>query len=312
MTVDPRQFANYLPLTIGVFVLLAWGGAIAGATLVFIPIFSATFLLGPIALLTAAPLALAQMAAGLMATFATPAWALFGGWVNAAYAANKAATGDINHGLTLFAETHPVHEHLNRLGQELGLPPVKYVGWFPDERINAFAMGLHQHEAVVGFSAGAIRNLSKEEMNAVMAHELAHIANYDMARMTYAIGVQDSLTWFLGFRKLKKFARWVFTPLSEMELMRMSRSREYWADAIGARLTSPAAMAGALGKIQIEGNRPGVNHRAAHFMFQSNAVSAFSTHPPLSKRITALQEGTFIQRVPLAGPKPAYDKALNN
>lgn len=305
MTIDPRQFSNYLPLTISLFVVLAWGGAIVGTSLVFIPIFAGTFLLGPLALLTAAPLALAQFAAGLMATFVTPVWALLGGWVNATSAANKAATGRIDHGLTLFSETHPIHEHLNKLGRELGLPPVKYVGWFPDERINAFAMGLHQHEAIVGFSAGAIRTLSKEEMNAVMAHELAHIANHDMARMTYAVGVQDSLTWFLGFRSLKAFARWVFTPLSEMELMRMSRSREYWADAIGARLTSPAAMAGALRKIQIEGNKPGVNHRASHFMFQSNAVSAFSTHPPLSKRIAALHEGRFIQRVALGGAQPA-------
>lgn len=311
MTIDPRKLPNYMPLTVILFVVLAWGGAIVGATMVFIPIFAATFLLGPLAVLTAAPLALAQFAAGLMATFATPVWALLGGWVNATSAANKAANGRINHGLTLFSETHPIHEHLNKLGRELGLPPVKYVGWFPDERINAFAMGLHQHEAVVGFSAGAIRTLTKEEMNAVMAHELAHIANHDMARMTYAVGVQDSLTWFLGFRGLKAFARWMFTPLSELELMRMSRSREYWADAIGARLTSPAAMAGALGKIQIEGNRPGVNHRAAHFMFQSNAVSAFSTHPPLSKRITALNKGTFIQRVPLVGPLPSVRATSN-
>ena len=71
----------------------------------------------------------------------------------------------------------------------------------------------------------AIEKLTMAELDAVMAHELAHVANNDMARMTYIRGVQNALTWFLIFRGMKNIALWLFTPTSQLELMRFSRQR---------------------------------------------------------------------------------------
>ncbi|MBO6697855.1 MAG: M48 family metalloprotease [Rhizobiales bacterium] len=203
--------------------------------------------------------------------------------------------------MTLFADTHPIHQHLNHFARQLDLPRIKWVGWFPDDSINAFAMGLKQDEALVAFSSGAINKLTKDEMQAVMAHELAHIANHDMARMTYAVAVQDALTWFLRWRGLKQFARWVFTPLSELELMRMSRRREYWADAIGARLVSPEAMAGALRKTSALKTNSKAAADFRHFMLNADASSFFASHPTTKQRIEAIERRMFINRLPETG-----------
>ncbi|MFN3225429.1 MAG: M48 family metalloprotease [Hyphomicrobiales bacterium] len=305
MTLNPKRLPNYLPLTVLLLMVLATLGALWGAAVVTGSLVSSAFLLGPLALVTTVPVAMAVASLGnLIALFVTPVWAVVGGWLFGAKKTNAAATNG-NHplGVTLFSDTHPIHQHLNHFGQQLGLPRIKWVGWFEDERINAFAMGMKQDEALIAFSSGAVRTLSKEELQAVMVHELAHVANHDMARMTYGISVQEALTWFLGLRGLKLFARCVFTPLSELELLRMSRSREYWADAIGAYLVGPDAMAGALRKIENQPSRGKQYKGFSHFMFQANADGLLSTHPPLAKRIAAIEQSTYVKRLPELTPR---------
>lgn len=300
MALNPKQLPNYLPITVLLMAVLATLGALWGAALSTAGLMSSAMVLGPLAIITTVPLALAISSVGnLFALVGTPVWAVLGGLLFSAKETAAAATRKTHPlGVTLFADTHPIHRHVNHFGGQLDLPRIKWVGWFEDDRINAFAMGLQQNQALIAFSSGAVRSLSKEELQAVMVHELAHVANHDMARMTYGISVQNALTWFLGFRGLKMFARWIFTPLSELELLRMSRSREYWADAIGAYLVGPTAMAGALHKIQNQPT-PGKDHAGFnHFMFQANANGLLGTHPPLSKRIAAVEQATFIKRLP--------------
>lgn len=280
-------------------IVSAWIGALIGAFLTTTPLIMASFVLGPLALLTALPLALAQAAFAYGGTIIIPIWAFIGGgWFSSGAASNAASTNN-KLGLQLFSETHGIHLKVNELGKELNLPPIKWVGWFDDDSINAFAMGLKQDDAVIAFSRGAIQTLEPNELEAVMAHELAHVANNDMSRMTYGHGVQNSLTWFLMFRGLKTFARWVFTPIAELELMRLSRTREFYADAIGAVLISPEAMIGALEKIERDDRpAPKTLKHLSQFMLQSNAHSFLDTHPSTSKRITAISSGEYVEKLP--------------
>lgn len=298
---DPSRLSNYMFVTVLIMIVSAWIGALIGAALISTTLIMASFALGPLAILTAVPLALSQAVFAYGGTFVVPLWALFGGSVFSANAAANAAKADSSKsGVTLFAETHQIHTRVNQLASELDLPEIRWVGWFEEDAINAFAMGVKQDEALIAFSRGAIETLTFEELDAVIAHELAHVANNDMARMTYGHGVQDALTWFLMFRGLKKYARWVFTPISELELMRFSRKREFYADAIGAVLISPEAMAGALEKIEKQKSSPPKELKhLSQFMFQSNAHSFFDTHPKTSERISAIQSREYIKHLPM-------------
>lgn len=141
----------------------------------------------------------------------------------------------------------------------MGLPKIGYVGWYPAEDINAFAMGTRPCDAVIVASKGAVERLTRKQLIAVLAHELGHVASNDMARMTYARGLQRALTFFLVFRGLQQAARWIFTPLSELEILRMSRAREFTADRISAMVIGIDGMISALEKFLKEENQPQKN-----------------------------------------------------
>lgn len=304
---DANRLSNYMIMTILIMVVSAWVGAMIGAILTTTPMIMASMLLGPLGVLAALPLALAQAALAYGGTVIVPIWALVGGGFFSSVAARNAATSGSIPSFQLFAESHPIYQKVNQLAQELNLPPIKWVGWFEDDSINAFAMGHKQSEAVIGFSRGAVTQLDSSELDAVMAHELAHVANHDMSRMTYGHGVQNALTWFLIWRGLKRLARWIFTPIAELELMRFSRKREFYADAIGAALTSPSVMIGALKKIENDRTlQPRQLKHLSQFMFRSNAHTAFDTHPKIEDRISAIQSGKYVDKLPFL----ATDKAI--
>lgn len=300
MELQPKKLSNWMLLTI----LILIGSATLGVAIASM-FFTATatmsaFMIGPLALVTTLPAALAFASLVSLLVLVVPIWGLVGGYLFAFNVASQFKGANNALGVTLFSKTHPIHLRLNELAQQLELPKIECVGWFGDNSINAFAAGMSQPDAVIAFSRGAIEKLSQEELDAVIGHELAHVANNDMQRMTLAYGIQRSLTWFLFFRSLKTFARWVFTPISELEIMRFSRKREYWADAIGAVLTSPKAMAGALIKIDQDQAKPPANQkRFAHFMFQANAHTFFATHPSISSRVKALKKARYIGRLPM-------------
>lgn len=280
--------------SVGLTIFLLMAGATLGAVWgLFLSSFVATASLaagGPLALLIAGPLLFAIYGVGTTyIVFGAPLWALFGGMWFAASSSRDTGSAATQMGVTFFSKSHPINQATQQMAQQLDLPPVRYVGWFGSDDVNAFAMGTSNRYALVAVSKGAIENLSQEQLDAVIAHELGHIASNDMERMTYALGVRESLTFFLIFRGLKKFARWVFTPLSELELLRFSRAREFTADAISAHLTSSEAMISVLETLKGAKLEPQPHNQAFVMMAALGDNTLFSTHPSLDDRINALR-----------------------
>lgn len=292
--IDTKRLKNPIWLTVLIMVVGALIGAVIGSLFVFAGLTMVTF--GGFLLV------LAQASVFLTVTIiAIPIWALIGGWMFGQFSSGSMGGVASRMGVTLFSETHPVSLRVNALAEDLNLPPIRWVGWFDDAAINAFATGIQREHALIAFSRGAVEKLTKEQLDAVMAHELAHVANNDMSRMTYARGVQDALTFLLVFRGLKKIARFLFTPTSEIEILRFSRSREYWADAVAAVLTSPDDMIGALEAIDADTDRPPRKQtRFANLMMRANAYSWLGTHPSLPSRIAAIETGKYTDKLPLS------------
>lgn len=196
-----------------------------------------------------------------------------------------------------------------------GLPPPKvYVQ--DDDDINAFATGKDPKRAVVCVTTTALRTLSQEELEGVLAHELSHIKNYDIRVSTYAIAL-IGLIAILGeitFRAmffnrgrrdsvppvmlLVGIALAILAPiLSRLVYLAISRKREYLADATGASLSrNPEGLASALEKIA--GRQPTPHHgdRTVASLYLDNPFrrrgvrgSAWSTHPPIEDRIRRLR-----------------------
>lgn len=221
---------------------------------------------------------------------AVPIWTFLGGWFFGDRAGGQRGAAVSEMRVQFFSDTHEITRVTQRLAAHMGLPKVAFVGWFPNEEINAFAMGTTPHFAMIALSKGAIERLTKKELIAVIGHELGHVASNDMARMAYARGLQEALTFFLVFQRLKTAARWVFTPLSELELLRMSRAREFTADRIAAMMIGADSMIAALEKLQQETIRPNTKGHANVLMWSGiSGSNLFSTHPPLEKRIGALR-----------------------
>ena len=258
-----------------------------------------TFTLNASAVAASGPFGWIVYGPALVATYTTatlagvvllPLWTICGGHLFASMAgANGSAARDMR--VTFFSDEHPIHRVTQRLAERMGLPPIRHVGWFPNEEINAFAMGNTQANALIAVSKGAVERLTKEELIAVIGHELGHVASNDMARMTQARGIQEALTFFLVFRGLKKFARWVFTPLSELEILRMSRAREFTADRISAIMLGPGPMISALQRLQEEKIKPAADGYDDVLMWSGlNVGGLLSTHPPIEQRIARLAE----------------------
>ncbi len=167
--------------------------------------------------------------------------------------------------------------------------------------LNAYAIGSKPEKSLVVIGLPLLERLEPMEVAAVIGHELGHIANNDMRRMGLARSFQNALVWYLGFSDtVQRFGRWALTWGSELLVLRLSRKREYWADAIGAALTSKDAMIGALRKIHADpAELTSYEARNARLMFRGIARgSVLSTHPTLDERISALQKQIFLNRLP--------------
>lgn len=191
------------------------------------------------------------------------------------------------------ALTTIVHEQAARLG--LPKPPSTMI--MPNV-VNAFAIRASANVSIVAIGTPLVAALTREETSAILGHELGHIVSGDARRMMFALEFQKFLTWFLVFNGLKKFWRWALTPIGELLIMRLSRHREYWADAIGAALTSKDAMISALRKLQnipAKHSRKEMLHSEMMFM---GVGRWFSTHPTMQQRIRALEAERYIARLP--------------
>jgi len=204
-----------------------------------------------------------------------------------------------------------------------GMPmPKLYV--MESEEINAFASGRNPEHAVMCFTTGALEKLNKQELEGVVAHEMSHIANYDIRFITLAVVLVGIISiiaqlflrslWFSSMRGGRRggdariqialiligilFA--ILAPLfAQMVALAISRKREYSADATAVKFTRyPPGLANALRKIKDEHvSKNERKHRVSKavaplFMadpFKRKASGFFATHPPIDERIKRLE-----------------------
>jgi len=193
------------------------------------------------------------------------------------------------------------------------------VGIFPAAQANAFATGWNRNAALVAVSEGMLQRFDREEVRAVMAHEIGHVANGDMVTLTLVQGVVNTFVMFfariightvdrvvfknerghgIGFWVTTIVAQMVLAILASMIVMAFSRYREFRADAAGAKLASRQGMISALERLQAE-VQAGVETPMPDAMkafgisggFKQNMSKLFSSHPPLDVRIAALRRG---------------------
>lgn len=202
--------------------------------------------------------------------------------------------------------------------QSAGMPmPKVYV--IPADQPNAFATGRDPQHAAVAVTEGIMRLLSEDELEGVLAHELAHVKNRDVligtiaATMAGAIMMLSRLALFFGGSRddrgggspIVMLVAMIVAPIAALLVqMAISRSREYGADAGGAEICGkPWALANALKKLQrgAEAVPMDANPATAH-MFIVNPFSAagvaglFSTHPPIPERVARLERMQGIGR----------------
>ena len=206
---------------------------------------------------------------------------------------------------------HPLHQMVGRLVQRAGLPmPRVYV--IPDESPNAFATGRNPSHAAVAATQGIMRVLSQDELEGVMAHELAHVKNRDIlissvaATIAATIMMAARMAMFFGGSRddrdggsnpIVLLAMIILAPIAAFFIqMAISRSREFAADATGAQIAgTPYGLANALKKIEAAARRIPLdaNPATAHMFIVKpfsggGMMSLFSSHPPTEARVRAL------------------------
>jgi len=193
----------------------------------------------------------------------------------------------------------------------IGMPEV---GIFPSESANAFATGWNRNSALVAVSAGLLRRFTRDEVRAVLAHEIGHVANGDMITLSLIQGVVNTFVMFfariightidrvvfktergygIGYFIVTIIAEIVLGFLASMIVFWFSRFREYRADAAGARLTTPTDMIAALQRLKVEqgmpADLPGEMTAFGIRQGKTGLSALLSSHPPLDDRIKALQ-----------------------
>lgn len=217
----------------------------------------------------------------------------------------------------IIKDPHANHEvelvqMVKRLADQAGVG-MPDVGIYPSPEINAFATGWNRNHALVAVSAGLLNAMGKDELEGVLAHEMAHVRNGDMVTMTLIQGVINAFIIF-GARiaayavmqimgrdneAIGGFAYWgvsilfeiFFGIISSVIVMAFSRWREFGADYGGAQLSSKNKMIAALKFLQAH-HAVDNRHKAFTTMKidgNSAFMKLFSSHPPLQKRIETLQ-----------------------
>src|SRR5919112_1502246 len=215
---------------------------------------------------------------------------------------------------------HPLHQLTQRLAQRAGLPmPKVYI--IPDASPNAFATGRNPEHAAVAATEGILHLLTDNELEGVVAHELAHVKHRDIlissvaATIAAAIIMVARMAHFAalfggyggrdegrdrGNNPIALLALVILAPLAAALIqMAISRSREFEADAGGARITgNPYGLADALRKIDATARRVPLdaNPATAHMFIVkpfsgAGLAGLFSSHPPTEDRIRALLGG---------------------
>jgi heat shock protein HtpX len=180
----------------------------------------------------------------------------------------------------------------------IGMPEVAV---FDSPDPNAFATGMFRNNALVAVSTGLLRLMNKEEVEAVLGHEISHVANGDMVTLTLLQGVLNTFVLFIARIIASQFDRgrfmiyialqMAFGLLASMILAWFSRRREFRADAGGAELQGSAAMASALNRLRTMRDAPSQlpDNLSAFGIRGEGMFKLMATHPPLEERIARLQ-----------------------
>lgn len=206
-----------------------------------------------------------------------------------------------------------VKQVTHRLSQAAGLPKTPDVGFYESGDLNAFATGPSRSNSLVAVSTGLLDRMSDQEVEGVLAHEVAHIANGDMVTMTLLQGVVNSFGMFLA--RVIGYIASTFVDEEKAPIVQMvstivldilfsilglfvvayySRKREFRADAGGASLGGRDKMIAALKRLQSEFERPMEENKSPVAAMQisnrsKSLLSMLSTHPSLENRIQRLQ-----------------------
>jgi len=191
----------------------------------------------------------------------------------------------------------------------IGMPEV---GIYDAPDVNAFATGWNRNDALVAVSTGLLNNMTQEEAEAVLGHEVSHVANGDMVTLTLIQGVMNTFVIFLsrvigffvdrvllknergqgpGFFVATMVAQLVLGVLASMVVSWFSRQREFRADAGGAELAGRQKMIAALERLKVNHEQTALPAQMAAFGISGGGGIArlFMSHPPLEERIAALR-----------------------
>ena len=193
----------------------------------------------------------------------------------------------------------------------IGMPDVAI---YPSPDMNAFATGMNKNRALVAVTTGLLEQMNQDQAEAVVGHEITHVANGDMVTLALVQGVVNTFVFFLSrvigffvdrvvFRVERGYgpAYWitvivaqiVLGILASMIVMWFSRYREFRADAGGARLAGREKMISALTELKRGVEQPHLPQQLAAFgisgKFKQGMAKLFMSHPPLDERIEALQ-----------------------
>lgn len=201
---------------------------------------------------------------------------------------------------------------VQRQSQQAGIP-MPDIAIYHSADVNAFATGATKSNSLVAVSTGLLDNMTEDEAEAVVAHEISHIANGDMVTMTLLQGVLNTFVIFLsrmistavassrdenGNNSTNTMVFWiadivlqmVFGIVATMIAMWFSRYREYRADAGSAQLVGKEKMIAALQRLQRVHEPQQMEGSLAAFMINGvRSKELFMSHPPLEKRIEALR-----------------------
>ena len=197
---------------------------------------------------------------------------------------------------------------------QIGMPEV---GIFDADEMNAFATGARRNAALVAVSSGLLRSMSRAQIEAVLGHEVTHVANGDMVTLALLQGVLNTFVIFLariigsivdralfknereesgiGFFLTTKVAQIVLGILASMIVSWYSRRREFRADRGGANLAGTGSMISALQVLKQSHGEPMPPQMQAFGINTGGAggfMRLFMSHPPLDERIAALQSST--------------------
>ncbi|MDD2833944.1 MAG: protease HtpX [Methylotenera sp.] len=184
------------------------------------------------------------------------------------------------------------------------------VAIFNSPEVNAFATGMTRNSSLVAVSSGLLSAMSKEEAEAVLAHEVSHVANGDMVTLTLIQGVVNTFVMFLSrvigyvvdkvvfktergtgpaFFITMMIAQFVLGILASIIVMWFSRQREFRADAGAAKLSSTKKMIAALERLKAQHEPSALPQQMAAFGISGGMGQLFSSHPSLDDRIAALK-----------------------